>query len=268
MLSRQCTGQNWCSAISSTGLRYIRAEALLLPRRFASISETDDACESGHLFTGEAMVARSGEDIPPCRTLYVRNLCEKTRKEKLRKLLHDLFSPYGQVTWISASKTIRMRGQAFITLEDVNSATNAMHKLQGINFLNKPMQVQYAKQISDRAESDRAAARNKRRSVASEDLMQVEQQQQQQQPVVEQQMLPPNRILFVENIPKDTSHELLADRFARFAGYVEVRSIPGKEGIAFVEFNSEADAAVAMSGMNAHVLVENEPPISVTYAKQ
>ncbi len=75
----------------------------------------------------------------------------------------------------------------------------------------------------------------------------------------------PNRVLFAQQTPPGSA---LAERCARLAGFVEVRAVPGKPGIAFVEFNTEANAAVAVAALDGDVLVEGMPPLQIAYAKK
>lgn len=53
----------------------------------------------------------------------------------------------------------------------------------------------------------------------------------------------------------------------RFQGFKEVRMVPGKQGIAFVEFESEADAGVAMSGLQ-HFKITPTHLMVISYAKK
>ncbi|KAF9147107.1 hypothetical protein BG015_011307 [Linnemannia schmuckeri] len=86
--------------------------------------------------------------IDPNQTIYVRNLNEKINKIELKRSLYCLFSAYGKVISIVASKTKRDRGQAFIAFSDIVSATAALRGLQGFNFYDRPMEIQYAKSKS------------------------------------------------------------------------------------------------------------------------
>lgn len=54
-----------------------------------------------------------------------------------------------------------------------------------------------------------------------------------------------NSTLFVSNLPSEVTGEVLADLFHKFSGYCDVRLVPGREGIAFVDFDNEAGAASA-----------------------
>ncbi|KAF6836870.1 RNA binding domain protein [Colletotrichum plurivorum] len=88
--------------------------------------------------------------IPPNQTLYVTNLpSSKIQKDDLRAELYLLFSTYGPVLDIVAMKTMKMRGQAHITFRDIQTATQAMRSLEGFEFLDRPMTIQYAKSKSD-----------------------------------------------------------------------------------------------------------------------
>ncbi len=78
-------------------------------------------------------------DIAPTQTLYINNLNEKIKKDVLKKTLHSLFSQYGKIVEIVACKGIKLRGQAWLVFQDTTSATNAMRRLQGFNFYDKPL---------------------------------------------------------------------------------------------------------------------------------
>jgi RNA recognition motif-containing protein len=235
--------------------------------------------------------------IAPCRTLYVRNLPDRLPKAKLIHLLHAAFSPYGAVAWISAQKTVKLRGQAFITFEDMTSATSALRKMHGSKFLGNVVSVQYAKNVSDKAAQDAPAARKKRQlekhgadgqlSTSSKEKDGPLRQAESAEPMDAQMstvitatpqngtqaavQLPPNKILFAEHLPEDATEgaaALLSDLFARFAGFVEVRPVPGKRDIAFVEFVSEENAAVALSGLQGHKLGDPPKSLVLSFAKR
>jgi RNA recognition motif-containing protein len=75
---------------------------------------------------------------PNC-TLYINNLNDKVNKEELRSQLYALFTTYGKVVDIIASKSQKMRGQAFLVFADQGGATSAMRACEGIVFYDKPM---------------------------------------------------------------------------------------------------------------------------------
>ncbi|GJQ12502.1 hypothetical protein GpartN1_g4293.t1 [Galdieria partita] len=216
-------------------------------------------------------------DVPPNQTIYVRNLEEKVKKQELRQSLYEAFSQFGRIVDVVALKTARMRGQAFIAFEDIASATNALRGLQGFLFYNKPMVIQYAKTKSDKIakldgtfvpRSERKpdqdtsvtqktdSLKRKRTStpVLSKDLNNV-------------QVGEPNHVLFVAGIPQDCSVQQLESLFVQFPGYKETRLAAGQERVAFVEFETEDQATVALQGMQGFRISEMSQ-FSIVYAKK
>ncbi|KAJ7368251.1 hypothetical protein DFH08DRAFT_1070991 [Mycena albidolilacea] len=84
----------------------------------------------------------------PNTTLYINNLNDKVNKEELRSQLHALFTTYGKIIDVVASKNQRMRGQAFLVFADLAGATTAMRALEGMVFYDKPLRIAYAKSKS------------------------------------------------------------------------------------------------------------------------
>jgi len=86
--------------------------------------------------------------------------------------------------------------------------------------------------------------------------------------VVPDEYLPPNRILFVQNLPDDYDKEALTSIFGRFEGFREVRMVPGRSGIAFVEYEAEAGAITAKENTAGMALKNGEKTMKVTYQRQ
>ena len=55
--------------------------------------------------------------------------------------------------------------------------------------------------------------------------------------------------------------------FQQYPGLAEVRDVPGKDGIAFVEFGDEMQGTVAMNGLQGFK-VTSDDHIRITYAKK
>ncbi|NWT76521.1 SNRPA protein, partial [Prunella himalayana] len=89
------------------------------------------------------------QDPRPNHTIYINNLNEKIKKDELKKSLYAIFSQFGQILDILVSRSLRMRGQAFVIFKEMSSATNALRSMQGFPFYDKPMRIQYAKTDSD-----------------------------------------------------------------------------------------------------------------------
>lgn len=62
--------------------------------------------------------------------------------------------------------------------------------------------------------------------------------------------LPPNNVLFVQNLPEGTTQDDLRDVFEQHAGLLEIRTIPAKRDIAFIEFADEGTATVAKDALH------------------
>jgi U2 small nuclear ribonucleoprotein B'' len=77
--------------------------------------------------------------IQPNTTLYINNLNDKINKDEIRSQLYALFTTYGKLVDVVATKTPKMRGQAFLVFTDLASATAALRACDGMIFYNKPM---------------------------------------------------------------------------------------------------------------------------------
>jgi RNA recognition motif-containing protein len=86
--------------------------------------------------------------------------------------------------------------------------------------------------------------------------------------VVPDEYLPPNKILFVQNLPEDMDVDALTGIFGRFEGFKEVRLVPGRRGIAFVEYEQETGAISAKENTSGLALGEAAQAIKVTYQRQ
>ncbi|CAH0054215.1 unnamed protein product [Clonostachys solani] len=84
--------------------------------------------------------------------------------------------------------------------------------------------------------------------------------------VVPDEYLPPNKILFLQNLPDASDVDALTAIFARFEGFREVRTVPGRRGIAFVEYEAEQGAISAKESTAGMTLGDKN--IRVTYQRQ
>jgi RNA recognition motif-containing protein len=82
------------------------------------------------------------------------------------------------------------------------------------------------------------------------------------------EFVPPNKILFLQNLSKDMDVEALTAIFARFEGFREVRLVPSRQGIAFVEYVSEQQAIKAKEATANMVVGKEGKAMKVTYQRQ
>ncbi|XP_065191845.1 U2 small nuclear ribonucleoprotein B''-like [Sycon ciliatum] len=106
--------------------------------------------------------------------------------------------------------------------------------------------------------------------------MQQQQQQQQQQQVAApaQQVAPaqpavelPNKILFITQLPEEANEMMVKMLFQQYPGFKEVRLVPGRHDIAFVEFENEVQAGAARTPLNNFKITPTHS-ISVAFAKK
>jgi len=235
----------------------------------------------------EPTTQENDDAVKPNQSIYINNLNERIKKEELRKALYSMFSQFGTVLDVIALKTLRMRGQAFVCFLDISSATNAMRAMQNFPLFDKPMRIQFAKAQSDIIAKlngtfvERERKRPEKRKAEELDGKKAKKQDT-KKPVakdarpaqapaasasLQPKQLPPNKILFVENLPEQTTELMLSMLFQQYSGFKEVRTVPGKHGVAFVEFENEADAGGAMTGLQ-HFKITPTHLMVISYAKK
>ncbi|KAM3654233.1 U1 small nuclear ribonucleoprotein A-like isoform 1-T1 [Ammospiza maritima maritima] len=277
------------------------------------------------------------QDPRPNHTIYINNLNEKIKKDELKKSLYAIFSQFGQILDILVSRSLRMRGQAFVIFKEMSSATNALRSMQGFPFYDKPMRIQYAKTDSDiiakmkgtfvERERDRERKRDKRKAKGGEapgpkksgagvqgatqgavpgmpPLAQPPRMlphlggqppyipppgmipapgmapnpgippgmapQPGMAPIPTPQPLsenPPNHILFLTNLPEETNELMLSMLFNQFPGFKEVRLVPGRHDIAFVEFDTEVQAGAAREALQGFKITQSNA-MKISFAKK
>jgi hypothetical protein len=74
--------------------------------------------------------------------------------------------------------------------------------------------------------------------------------------------------LFVQNLPDQYDIEALTAIFGRFEGFREVRMVPGRKGIAFVEYEAEGGAITAKENTAGIAVGAEGQVMKVTYQRQ
>lgn len=161
--------------------------------------------------------------------------------------------------------------------KDVPSATNAMRSMQGFPFYDKPMRISFAKTDSDLIAKQKGTftervrlPRGDQESRKKKAKPQVPGQSHANHasiavPVQVEQ--PPNNILFITNLPEETNEVMLSMLFTQFPGFKEVRLVPGRHDIAFVEFDNEYQSATAKDSLQGFK-VSPTNAIKITFAKK
>jgi U1 small nuclear ribonucleoprotein A len=77
---------------------------------------------------------------------------------------------------------------------------------------------------------------------------------------------PPNRTLFVENLPQEANDTMLAMLFRQYPGFQEVRLIPGRN-VAFADYQNEYQSGMAMQGLQGFAMTP-EVKLKLSYARK
>lgn len=78
---------------------------------------------------------------------------------------------------------------------------------------------------------------------------------------------PPNQILFLTNLPEETNEVMLSMLFNQFPGFKEVRLVPNRHDIAFVEFATELESGAARESLQGFKITPTHA-MKITFAKK
>jgi len=224
-------------------------------------------------------------------TLYIQNLNEKIRIDVLKSSLRGLFKSYGEVIDVVAHNNLRMRGQAFVSFASADIAKKALKEVKGFPLYSKPMQISFARTRSDAVvkrldaehyeEHRQRRLQHKKATRYTNPLKQKFRAQRlatetdgpavsaPRRPAVQMpdEYLPPNKILFLQNLPESVSKDQLMALFSQYPNLHEVRLIANKKDIAFVEYMDEGSATVAKDALHNYKL-DGENKIKITFARK
>jgi RNA recognition motif-containing protein len=152
-----------------------------------------------------------------------------------------------------------LRGQAWIIMDDVQAATAALQAENGVSFFGRDLVIQYAKETSDRiAKRDgtyvpKAKRKKLESTTPTPDTSALPSSTTATTTSVS---APPSHMLLTQNLPETVTMEMLKILFHPYAGYKDVR-LP-RPGLAFIEFESEPHATLALQALNGFQLTATE----------
>ncbi|KAE8888274.1 hypothetical protein PF005_g19728 [Phytophthora fragariae] len=222
-------------------------------------------------------------DVPPNHTLYLNNLNDKIKADRMKATLYASLSQHGKVLEIVMGRARRLRGQAWVTFDDIPSASNALRAVNGSVLFDKPVAIHFAKEKADviaRREGSFVPREKRKREPKPAQQQQAKKQAGESgsgssaaarasasAPPPPPAQNVPNKILFLEALPESCNKEMLSVLFKQYQGFKEVRMVPGKKGLAFVEFGDEAQAAIALQGLFGFKLTPTDA-LKVSFAKK
>ena len=238
---------------------------------------------------GEGEEAKDNkEQIEPNETLYINNLNDKIKIEELKQALLAVFSQFGEIISIRARSSIKLKGQAFITFSTIDEATNAKNQLNNSIFLDKKLQIEFAKTKCDIAlvkvgkmnqeekkQNDLLRKRkrddfyksflekNKKNEEDVKDIVSDNNQTITKKIVLDEKS---HNTLFVEGIQKDISEKDLENIFKQEKGFKNIHIFTTR-GICFLTFDNVIDAATVKEKYDQKTIGANSK-LSITYAKK
>jgi RNA recognition motif-containing protein len=238
--------------------------------------------------------------LQPSATLYVKNIDWKIKKPLLQRALYSLLTRHGKVLEIVILRRDGLRGQAWVIMDNVQAATAAMQAENGFTFFGKDLVIEYSREPSDRiAKRDgtfvpRAKRQKKLKPEDEAEAADVaatrdagggggEEEEAGQgdsasAPTDGQATTAvavptaatvvdfgvPSKYLLAQNLPLECNEMVLAMLFRQYTGYKEVR-MP-RPGLAFIEFEQEPHASLAMQALNGFQLSQKDT-LQLTYGK-
>ncbi|CAL2041964.1 CBN-RNP-2 protein [Caenorhabditis brenneri] len=204
-------------------------------------------------------------ELAPNSTLYINNLNEKIKIEELRKSLIAVFKQFGEIVSVMCFRTLRMRGQAHVIFTDISAASAAKEALTGFPFYEKPMKIQFAREDADIIAKQKGTYMDRQPKYLSEKIQKKPRSKKRENGG--EGPAPPNKILFCTNLPDNATAEMLEIMFNQFPGLKDIRMVPNRPGIAFVEFDTDSLAIPARTTLN-NFRISAEHVMRVDYAKK
>jgi RNA recognition motif-containing protein len=146
-----------------------------------------------------------------------------------------------------------------------------MRSMQGFPFYDKPMRISYSKTDSDMIAKMKGTYKDRAIKSAGVEKMKKLKKTKSGKPDSALQdgsgAADPNEILFITNLPEETNEMMLSMLFNQFPGFKEVRLVPGRHDIAFVEFDTEVQSAAARDALQGFKISPTNA-IKITFAKK
>lgn len=212
----------------------------------------------------------------PNHTLYIQNLNEKAKPSEVKRILTSMLEKYGTILDIIVKRRLKLRGQAFVIFDNEGSAVRALHAAQGRYMFDKPMIVKFARNKSDLISKRDGTYEEEvmKRRIESEPRLTKKEKMMQtiaanpDLPFIPEgsEFIVPNQILFVENLGQNVSKDDLVEIFKEHNGFLEVRMVPGRSDIAFVEYEDEFQSNIAKLALDQQAI--KDCIIKVSFAKK
>ena len=219
---------------------------------------------------------------------------EKINIPALKSTLRNLGSLYGDVLDVVAHGNIKMRGQAFLVFRHTQDALKCMEDIQGLPLYGKSIHVETAKSMSDviamtkgvgeQQKNERLAWKKTqpslRESVKLGGKHTLKKPKKKEEVLAAgattfmtatpagpgDDFLPPNHILFIQNLATSTTQADIHTMFHPFPGFMEVRVVAVRPDIAFVEYENDVQAGFVKDRLQGAEI--HGEKIKITFARK
>ena len=144
----------------------------------------------------------------------------------------------------------------------------AIKSMQGFPFYDKPMRIAFARTDSDIIAKMKGTYQERPKRAPTESRKSKKKAA--REAAAAQGRVgdaPPNQILFLTNLPEETTETMLSMLFNQFPGFKEVRLVPGRHDIAFVEFENELQSATARDALQGFKITPSAS-MKISFAKK
>lgn len=161
---------------------------------------------------------------------------------ELRCQLLSLFSTYGRILDIVATRAPSMRGQAFIVFENVSTSTAALRALQGFPFYGKSLRIEYSTGAKSKAllrrelgndvlleqELEQSKVSSSRRGekralgLQDDDAQEITQEVEGEERDARKRLKTEGVVLRAKGVPSSVEAHVLETLFQSHSGFVEV----------------------------------------------
>ncbi|KAI5960965.1 uncharacterized protein KGF55_004232 [Candida pseudojiufengensis] len=225
----------------------------------------------------------------PRQTIYINNINEKVSLNKLRSSLQLLLQNYNPKR-ILLQKSLKLKGQAFVTFDNVEDASKAVKELNQKPLFDKNINIEFAKSNSDDVYLTDKNEFNARRQVRREHKIQKKLNESKSKSIKKKtnkknstsskesasanlkswQNLPPNHVLLLQNINEtlNINKTTIENYFGDYAGIEIVRYIKPRN-LSFIEFENEELATNCLQSVDLSNLKQNFGDNTIfSYAKK
>lgn len=196
-----------------------------------------------------------------------------------RRLLYALFARWGKVLDVVVMRSDSLRGRAWVVYSDVGAAAAALREAQSFPFMGRPLSLTYAVGTSSavlqteaaKGRRGRKARKNKakeaeRAAAASREAGGTVAGAAAAAAAPGANVGEPSRTLLLTGLPAATTASMLDMLFSQFPGFQGVRTVEARPGVAFVDFEDEHRAGVAVDGLQGFKITP-EFSLAIVYAR-